>query len=645
MSFHSAEPVVPQSGDASRHSSLTKSNDLSPVELARRRNVGQPGPTHQQPSSPQEQSWAGRPVPVRRRTGGKRSRTPASADRHQPRKPAKQRRQGRKGRALQAPRQLVDPLETYARQISLRQRCNAASAALLTGKSSEMRVLHMQAPLEQLRQIQPPQTRPSSHAASAQAVRPAHDAAAASRLQAEPQLALRHLPAPTMTQQQAPMAKAPHQKASPDPKQDGQPILDHTRSRSSGDPDQAVQASDHDTCSMDPAAQHTIPRRTQQAVSVVRTRTANAGLSTRARSLMGLASPHGAPDQVHQLTLAARHLSCGIYSLRSLFVLAVGAQLQIAGRPIHAAMLMCMNGMMDVSTAAHESRAYMALSSTSRCLVLCPMYELLPCVRNVKLSDSCWCQALNTCDPPSHAGPCRRTAAAPLKGRLKPAEPAESASPPLHDPLAWPVQPGLNQQPLLSPTLSELDSMLASPSMLSLNSTGDHTALHEDDAEAASPKQLLTLAERPPYSSSPSMSSCSSPPAPMGRSPALSGLASIPALEQRRLPPPAWHPQRQLRSPQPTPGSLSRKQQAGSWDAFMIREPLTRSLIRRDSTPRNLAQNMSWVAALDLDAANDFGSDLLLDRSPLQHRKTTSAAYILAGQPAAAQGQGAEAAA
>ena len=305
VSFQSAEAVVPQSGDASRHSSLTKSNDLSPIELARRRNAGQLGPTHQQPegqhSSSQEQSWAGRPVPVRvrRRTGGKRGRTPASADRYQPRKPAKHRRQGRKGRALQAPRQLVDPLETYAHQISLRARCNAASAALLTGKSSEMRALHVQAPLEQLRQIQPPQTRPSAHAASAQAVRPAQYAAAASRLQAELQPALLHPTAPAMTQHQAPLAAtAPHQKASPDPKHEVQPRLDHTRSRSSSDLDQAVQASDHDTCSMDPAAQHTIPRRTQQAVSAIRTRAANAGLSTRARSLMGLASPHGAPDMV-----------------------------------------------------------------------------------------------------------------------------------------------------------------------------------------------------------------------------------------------------------------------------------------------------------------------------------------------------------
>ena len=302
VSFLSAEATVPQSGEVSRHSSLTKSNDLSPIELARRRTAG---PTQQQPDgqhSSQEQSWAGRPVPVRvrRPTCGKRDRAPASADRDQPRKPAKQRRQGRKGRALQAPRQLADPLETYAHQISLRQRCNAASAALLTGKSSEMRALNVQA-LEQLRQIQPPQTRPSSHAASAQAVRaPQAAAAAATPLQAEPpQQSLHHPPAPRMTQQQVPLAtKAPHQEASPDPKQNSPPGLDHTRRSSSPDHDQSVQVSDHDTCSMDPFPQHTRPQRTQQAVPVARTRAANAGLSTRARSLLGLASPHGAPDKV-----------------------------------------------------------------------------------------------------------------------------------------------------------------------------------------------------------------------------------------------------------------------------------------------------------------------------------------------------------
>ena len=220
------------------------------------------------------------------------------------------------------------------------------------------------------------------------------------------------------------------------------------------------------------------------------------------------------------------------------------------------------------------------------------------------------CQDVKGLDPPSYCGPRRAAAAAPLKGRLKPAEPAESASPPLHDPLSLDMQPETCQLPLSSPMLLELSSTPGSSTMLSLDSTGG-----VGDAEDVSLNQLL-LSDLPSLNRrSPGMSSCSSPQLPMQQSPTLSGLASSPALRQCRPPWPAWQPQ--LRTPKLTT-PISDRQQTSSWDAFMTPDEPQPSRTPEDlSAPRDLTCDMGWAATPSGDCAPDLSSDLFLDQSPL----------------------------
>ena len=113
--------LVPvQTPGRTRGSSQTNEQDLSPIEAAKRRKQQAASP-----SSP-EHLLGRKRLPKRRST------------------------QGRKRRALQAPRHLADPLDSVVSQAALRQRCNAANAAMLAGKTSELRTVRLEDPLEQV---------------------------------------------------------------------------------------------------------------------------------------------------------------------------------------------------------------------------------------------------------------------------------------------------------------------------------------------------------------------------------------------------------------------------------------------------------------------------------------------------------------
>ena len=284
-----------QSGGASRHSSLTKSNELSPIELARRQAARGPAQPEQANSEQeQEQDWTGKPLRITaRRQRGSRGHHSGSADRAQPAKPARRRRQARGRRSLQAPRELADPLDSYTHQAALRQRCNAASAALLSGKASEARALHVQAPLDQLRQLQPPR-RQAPHRP------PVHTRAAASGLAGNSVGPEQPQPAAQASAQQHEdlEAQSPH-----DADGDEQALPDHEPAAhqlpgkaSLPGPSEAKQDSDRDTGSLDHAMQQERPHY-QQALPV-RTHAATAELSTRARNLLGLRQAQPAAPQV-----------------------------------------------------------------------------------------------------------------------------------------------------------------------------------------------------------------------------------------------------------------------------------------------------------------------------------------------------------